>query len=139
MIVSWPEVIKQNSKSEHVSAFWDVVPTVCEIIGEEAPGNIDGLSFLPELINDKKAQKQHEYLYWEFHELGGRQALLMGDWKAVRYNVFDTENSTIELYNLSEDIGETNNVSQEHPEIIKKVETLFQKARIPSETFSFQP
>ena len=86
MIVSWPGKIKQNTHTDHVSAFWDVFPTVSEIAGVDVPNNLDGISFLPTLLGNEK-QLNHEYLYWEFHEKGGRQAVRRGNWKAVRYNV----------------------------------------------------
>jgi arylsulfatase A-like enzyme len=70
MIVWWPEKISSGSESNHVSAFWDVLPTVADIIDAEAPDGIDGISFLPTLVNEP--QPEHDYLYWEFHERGGR-------------------------------------------------------------------
>ncbi len=85
MIVKWPLKVKAGTISGHISAFWDVLPTFADIAGSEVPENIDGISFLPELLGKK--QKQHEYLYWEFHEQGGRQAVRMSRWKAVRLNV----------------------------------------------------
>ena len=85
MIVKWPLKVKAGTISGHISAFWDVLPTFADIAGAEVPENIDGISFLPELLGKK--QKQHEYLYWEFHEQGGRQAVRMSRWKAVRLNV----------------------------------------------------
>lgn len=136
MIVSWPHKIKAGSTSDHLSAFWDVFPTFSELVQEEAPKNIDGISFLPELLG-KSNQKEHDYLYWEFHERGGRQAIRKGNWKAVKYNVLNDPNAPIELYDLSTDIGETRNVAHLHPEMVKEMEALLQTARTPSEVFRF--
>lgn len=136
MIVSWPGKIASNTKTDHVSAFWDIFPTVSEIAGVDVPNNLDGISFLPTLLGDEK-QLNHEYLYWEFHEKGGRQAVRKGHWKAVRYNVLKDPGAPLELYNLSEDIGEENNIAEEHPDIIVEMEKIFKEARTPSDVFAF--
>lgn len=108
-IVSWPGVVEERTRSDHVSAFWDIMPTFCDIIGVDVPENTDGISFLPTMLGNDEAQQKHDYLYWEFHEKGGRQAVRMGPWKAVKYNVFKG-NKPIELYDLRIDIGEENDV-----------------------------
>jgi arylsulfatase len=76
MIASWPDHIEPGTRSDHVSAFWDVMPTLCEIAGVDAPEDTDGLSFLPSLTGNM--QPKHEYLYWEFPEYGGQQAERIG-------------------------------------------------------------
>ena len=135
MIVKWPNKIKANSTSHHVSAFWDIFPTLAEITGAETDEELDGISFLPTLTGD--IQQKHNYLYWEFHERGGRQAIRKGDWKAVKYNVNKKPNQLIELYNLKEDIGEINNVAAQHPKIVEEMEELLETARTPSKIFQF--
>ena len=135
MIVKWPGKIRASSVSDHVSAFWDVMPTLAEITGSSAPEGIDGISFLSELLGKK--QKKHEYLYWEFHEQGGKTALRMGDWKAIRLNADKVPQSAIELYDLSKDEGETTDLSAANPEIVKKMEELMKQAHTPSEVFPF--
>jgi arylsulfatase A len=135
MIVKWSGKVKPGSKSDHISAFWDIMPTLAEIAGISSPGNIDGLSFLPELLG--KTQKQHDYLYWEFHEQGGKTAVRMNNWKAVKLNVDKDPDGLIELYDLSKDIGETNNIAKDNPEIVKKVESIMKQAHVPSKDFPF--
>jgi len=137
MIVRWPEKIAAGSKTDHVSAFWDVFPTFIDIVEAKRPENLDGISFLPTLSKNDDNQKQHEYLYWEFHEKGGRQAIRKGNWKAVRYNVLKDPEAPIELYNLSKDIGEEKNLASEHPDIIVEMEKIFKEARTPSDIFAF--
>jgi arylsulfatase A-like enzyme len=137
MIAWWPGKIEAGSTSDHISAFWDVMPTVAELAGIEKPQNIDGISFLPALLG-KEGQKEHNYLYWEFHEKGGRKALRKGDWKLVQYNVLDPEKTTTELYDLSKDIGEKHNIADDHPEKVKELMGLMNSARTESEVFSFQ-
>lgn len=137
MIAKWQGKIEAGSKTDHISAFWDVFPTLSDVTGVEIPKNIDGISFLPELLGNNSEQKKHDYLYWEFHEKGGRQAIRMGDWKAVKYNVLKTPNKPMELYNLANDLGEENNVTMQFPEVVKQIEALFQEARTPSDVFTF--
>lgn len=136
MIARWPGKIPAGSTSDHVSAFWDVYPTFAEVAGFEKPSNTDGLSFLPTLL-DRGDQPKHEYLYWEFHERGGRIAALKGNWKAVKYDVLENPDAPLQLYNLAEDIGETNNIAEAHPEIVEEMERIFRTARTPSEVFAF--
>jgi arylsulfatase A-like enzyme len=136
MIAWWPGKIEAGTKTDHLSAFWDVMPTVAELAGVQPPQNIDGISFLPTLLN-QEGQKQHEYLYWEFHEKGGRKALRKGNWKLVQYDVLNPEKTTTELYDLSKDIGEENNVANEHPEMVDELLQLMKSARTESEVFTF--
>jgi arylsulfatase A len=135
MLVRWPGKVAAGSVTDHISAFWDILPTLAEITGAEIPQATDGLSFLP-LLTGKK-QKQHEYLYWEFHEQGGKIAARMGKWKAVKINIDKFPQGTMELYDLSKDIGETNNIASSNPMIIKKMETIMKQAHIKSEIFPF--
>ncbi|MBN2270017.1 MAG: arylsulfatase [Sedimentisphaerales bacterium] len=127
-IARWPGKIKPGSVSDHVSAFWDFLPTACEIIGVEPPGDIDGISYLPTLLGRPQDQKTHHHLYWE---LAGRQGIRMGDWKLVRTR----PGATIELYNLADDIGEKNDIGKENPEILAKMTEMLTTARTESEVF----
>jgi arylsulfatase A-like enzyme len=136
MIASWPGKIKPGSRTEHISAFWDVWPTLAELAGAEQPAYLDGISFLPTLLG-APGQQEHDYLYWEFHEKNGRQAIRKGDWKAVRYDVFSDPEADPELYNLKEDIGEEQNVAGQHPEIVAEMAALIKSSRVPSEAFPF--
>lgn len=137
MIASWPGKIKPNTETAHVSAFWDVFPTFGNLIGADVPKDLDGISFLPTLIGNAQEQKKHDYLYWEFHEKGGRQAVRMGDWKAVRYNVLNDPEAPMELYNLEEDLSENHNVATDHPDVILEMQRIFKEARTPSDVFTF--
>lgn len=136
MIAYWPNKIKPNSTSNHISAFWDFLPTVCEIAQIKKPQNIDGISFLSELLGEK--QKSHDYLYWEFLERGGKQALRLGDWKGVRVNMSNNSDAPIELYNLAVDIGEQHNIAAENPEIVREIAEIMEKEHKYSKEFSFE-
>ena len=124
MLVSWPGKI-EKSTSDHISVFYDIFPTLAELVGASVPENLDGKSFLPELMG--KEQEKHDYLYWEFPETGGQQAVRMGNWKAVRQNIVKENNLEIELYDLSKDILEQNNIAADHPDLIKKFEEIMAK------------
>ncbi|WP_057937246.1 arylsulfatase [Algoriphagus resistens] len=124
MVVSWPGMIKP-SVSDHISVFYDIFPTLSELVGVPVPDKLDGKSFLSELLGEK--QEKHEYLYWEFPESGGQQAVRMGNWKAVRQNIVKDNNLDIELYDLSRDILEQNNIAAAHPELIEKFEEIMKK------------
>jgi arylsulfatase A-like enzyme len=133
-IAHWPASIKPGRTSPHPSAFWDFLPTVCELTGIPAPDNIQGLSYLPTLM-DKQGQAAHEHLYWELNEQGGRHALCAGDWKIVRYDLNKNPAGPIELYNLKEDPSETTNLAGKHPDVLKKLTAMLEKERVPCPLF----
>ena len=135
MVAYWPEKIKPGKTSNHISAFWDFLPTVCEIAQIKPPLNIDGISFFPELIGEK--QEKHNYLYWEFHEGGGKQAVRIGNWKGVRLQMSNNEKSPIELYNLSSDLGEQNNIAFKNTDLVKKIDSIMKNEHSYSKEFSF--
>ena len=135
MIAAWPGHITKGSESNHISAFYDVLPTLCEITEIDKPLNTDGISFLPELLG--KENPKHAFLYWEFVGYDGQQAVRMGKWKAIRKNI-KKGNLEIELYNLETDLLEENNVAKENPNIIKKMEQIMLKEHTPSEHFKLE-
>jgi arylsulfatase A-like enzyme len=135
MIARWPDRIQAGSISRHVSAFWDFLPTVCDIAGIPTPNGIDGLSFLPAMLGNEKEQQIHEFLYWEFHERKTtNQAIRMGRWKAVRHSPA----GPIELYDLENDIGETTDIVDKNPDIADKIRVLFEQARSPHEIWGLK-
>lgn len=125
MIANWPGKIAQGSTSELVSAFWDVLPTLADVAGVATPADVDGISFLPELLG-QPGQKEHEFLYWEFPAYQGQQAVRMGDWKGIRKNIFKG-NMEIELYNLVTDPAEQQNIASSHPGIVNEIAEIMKK------------
>ncbi len=140
MVARWPGKIPAGKTSDHISASWDILPTVMEFAGakETVPADVDGLSMAPTLLNAGE-QAMHEYLYWEFPAYGGQQAVRMGNWKATRQNMIREGNMEIELYDLSHDIGEEKNVAAEHPDVIARMTEIMKDARVPAEKFRFRP
>jgi len=126
MIVRWPGKAEAGKVDHHPWAFWDFLPTAAEVAGVDPPGGIDGLSMLPEILGHK--EKDHDPLYWEFHERRFAQAVRMGRWKGVRYGL----NGPLELYDLESDIGERNNIAAQRPEIVARMEDYLKTARTES-------
>jgi len=139
MIASWPTAIEAGSETDHISAFWDVLPTMCEVAGATSPGEIDGISFLNTLTN-KKEQEEHEYMYWEFPEYQGQVAIRIGKWKMIWKDI-KKGNKNIEVYNLENDLQEKNDISSDQPELVESFyEILKAEHKTPEiERFIIQP
>ncbi len=134
MIARWKGTVQAGASSAHISAFWDVLPTLIEVAGGEIPSGIDGLSFLPTLKGQNK-QATHPYLYWEFHEKTGAQAIRQNHWKAIRNDAITQAGNELELYDLRTDIGETQNVAKQFPEKVAEIEALIEQAHSHSPLF----
>jgi arylsulfatase A len=134
MLVRWPGRVPAGSTSDHVWTLWDVLPTLAGLAGARAPDGIDGLDMTNAFTRGGPAP-QHEHLYWEFHEQGGKQAVRMGDWKAVRLDVIRNPRAPTELYDLSTDLAEEHDVAAQHPEIVREMEAIMVRERTASELF----
>ena len=126
-IARWPGRIPAGVVSDQVWAFWDVLPTAAALAGATTPGGLDGVSIVPALLEGKRVDRGP--LYWEFHERAFTRAVRMGDWKGVSRR----PDKTLELYDLSKDIGETKDVVGDHPKVAAKIETFLATARSTSE------
>lgn len=137
-IARYPGKIKAGEKSDHISAFWDMMPTFAELVNTSIPQSVqtDGLSMLPTLLK-KSGQRKHEYLYWEFHEIGGRIAVRKDNWKAVMLNARKGIEQPIELYDLSKDIHEDNNLADQYPERVEEMRNIMKNAHKESAVFPF--
>lgn len=133
-IVRWKGVTKPGTVSDHVWAFWDFLPTVCEVIGVKTPEGLDGVSIAP-TITGRGTQKAHEFLYWEFHENGFRQGVRHKHWKAIR----PAPGAALELYDTKADPGEATNVAAANPDMVKRIEEYLKTARTESKEFPIRP
>ncbi|MCC4211256.1 arylsulfatase [Leeuwenhoekiella parthenopeia] len=129
LIVKWPQKIKAGSTTNMPVATWDFLPTFADLTGIPEPVNIDGISFAPLLLGDTKNQQKHEYLYWEFYELGGRQAIRVGDYKLVKLNVRDPDTPVVsELYDIVSDPTESKNIKADFPDKVSELDSLMNVA-----------
>lgn len=124
----WPGTIPAGRVDEQPWAFWDLMPTFVELSGGKPPVGYetDGKS-LVEYFKGGPAPNR-DYFYWELH-LGEKpvQAARFGNWKAVRNGI----HKPIEIYDLSVDSVEANNLSKVRPDLVKKAEKIFVEAHRP--------
>ncbi len=137
-IVRWPGKVKAGTTNNHQLAFYDLMPTFCELAGienyEEKYANpklendyFDGISFVPALTGEGE-QEKHEFLYWEFHETN-MMGLRMGNWKMV------VKNGTASLYDLETDLHENTNVAAKYPAIVKKMKEIIRREHTDNPLF----
>jgi arylsulfatase len=136
MIASWPGKIEANSTSDLISSFYDVLPTICELTNSPLPDSIDGISMAPTFFG-RDNQVKHSFLFWDYPEYGGQQAVRMAQWKGIRKNI-KQGNLEIELYDLSKDLQELNNVAEEYPEIVEKIAEIMRTEHSPPEVATFK-
>ena len=128
-IARWPGKVPAGSESDHVAYFGDFLATAAELSGSSSPAGLDSVSFAPTLLGQPDQQQKHEFLYWEFHERGTQQAVLMdGHWKALRLR----PNAELELYDLSTDLGENTNLAEQKPEVVGRIANYLETARSES-------
>ena len=121
LIARWPGRITAGSTSSQVSAFWDMMPTLADLVGAPTPEGLDGVSFLPALLGETE-QVEHPAMYWEYHGLwNGAQAVRIGQWKGVRLGGHDDADAPIELYDLDVDPKETTDLAGNHPDVVARV------------------
>ena len=139
MIAYWPGTIEAGTRTDHVSAHWDVLATLAELAGAETPEEQVGVSFAPTLLGETDEQESHPYLYWEFYEKGGKQAIRKGPWKAVRLNRHQTgPEASWEIYHLPDDPSEETDLGPKKPELQKEFHRIAAEASTPNEFFSWK-
>ena len=143
-IAWWPGQVKAGVTNDHQLAFYDIMPTFCELAGvenydtkyanprlvKEGKEYFDGISFAPTLLGED-GQKQHEFLYWEFHETN-MVALRMGDWKLV------VQNGNCRLYDLSVDTHEDNDLATQYPEVVEQMKAIILREHVESDIANFK-
>ncbi|MCF6312367.1 MAG: arylsulfatase [Verrucomicrobiales bacterium] len=139
LIVRWPGHVLPGSVSDYVSGFEDWLPTLMEVVGasSDVPDGLDGVSLVPVLEGEKQVER--DFLYREFPSYGGQQALWVGKWKAVKQEMLKKGKGQIELYDLSVDEGEQNDVAAKYPEVLQRMQKLMDEQHVPSEVFPLPP
>lgn len=128
-IAWWPGRIGPGRVTEHVAYFGDWMATAAQLAGAPVPAGCDSVSFAPTLLGDA-GQAAHEWLYWEFHEGGFRQAALYrGRWKGLRSG---SPEAPVRLFDLQSDPAETRDVAGEQAEIARAVGAYLDTARSES-------
>jgi arylsulfatase A-like enzyme len=129
-VARWPRRIAARTTSDHLAYFPDILPTIGDLAGATIPDGVDGLSILPTLFGRNTAQKEHDYLYWEFM---GWTAVRQGTWRAVK----PAKATAWELYDLSRDPGETKDIAAANPAVVARLTALAAKAHTPVREGSF--
>ena len=130
MLAYWPGMIKAGSTSDHVSAFWDFLPTMAELTGEPVRGKTDGISMVPELLGRKEQQAKHAYLYWELYEGRPNCGVRMGHWKGIVKDRRD--GMKVELYDLRIDEAEQVDVAEGYPLVVNQIRSIMEAAHEPN-------
>lgn len=133
-IVQWNGHVAKGQETDFMCSFWDLMPTLRELNGQKLEDETDGISLLPMLEGRKMGQKEHDFLYFEFQEMGGRQAVRQGPWKLVHLNIRN-DRECYELYNLDEDPSETDNVIESNPTIAESLKAIMVESHIPNPDF----
>lgn len=136
LIVSWPGHVQAGTETDFMCAFWDMMPTFCDILSSDIQTSVealDGISLLP-VLTGQEGQKEHDYLYFEFQEQSGKQAVRKGPWKLIYQNIRGNK-PYYELYNLAADPSERHNVIDRFPDIAAELKEVMKEAHVESEDF----
>jgi arylsulfatase A-like enzyme len=136
-IAYWKGTI-QPAVTDQWLSLWDMYPSFQQIAGLPVTKKVDGISMVPTLLKMGK-QQQHDYLYWEFHENNGRQALRWKNWKLIKLNVNIAASTVVELYDLENDPSEKNDLAEKFPGIVKKLNAMIKAAHLPNKDWPLLP
>lgn len=131
-IARWPGKIPAHSTSDELISFQDMMPTFAQLAGTAIPDNIDGVSVVDALMGNP-LETPHQYLYWDYGHNRDRydQAIRLGKWKGIRHGV----GNDLELYDLSQDPGEANNVADQHPDVVARIDALMKESYTPNDRY----
>lgn len=135
-IVSWPNKIKGNTKSNVLSSFYDMMPTFRELANSKSNFKTDGISLVKAFVSEQNEDAER-YLYWEFPSYGGQQAVRLGKWKGIRKNM-QKGNTQLALYNLEEDLQENFDVADKYPEMVNSILEIMKREHVKSTNKKFQ-
>jgi len=129
-IARWPGKIPPGSVSGHLSAQYDLMATMAQLLGTTVP-DTDGISFLPTLLQ-RGAQREHRFLYFEFPGKGGQLALRLGRWKGVKQGLKKRPDAPWMLFDLAQDPGERQDIAADHPEILRRLDGIVEEEHRPA-------
>lgn len=136
LVAYWPGTIAAGTTSNHISAFWDMLPTLADLSGGKPKATHDGLSLGPTLLGQTAKQKQHESLYFELLERGAmNRALRMGKWKAV---IANWKKDKLQLFDLEADLGERTDVAEQHPKVVASMRAKMEAAHTHSPLWNLE-
>ncbi|KMT66440.1 N-acetylgalactosamine 6-sulfatase [Catenovulum maritimum] len=128
-MIAWaPGTVPAGKTSNHVGYFGDLMATAADLAGVKTPEKLDSVSISPVLFGKDSEQQQHDFVYWEFYEMGGIQALRQGKWKAVRTPMFT---GPVQIYDITKDLGEKNDLADQYPELAAKFDRLMNSSHTP--------
>ena len=137
LVARWPGRIEPGSTTDVPGGWWDLFPSLAELVDAEVPTVANGVSLAPTLLGTG-APNPRTALYWEFPAYGGQLALRVGDWKLVRQNLKrKREQWTLELYDLAQDPAEEHDLSGQHPDLVRTLLETARNERVPSDLFPF--
>lgn len=138
LIVAMPGTVPGGKVNSTVGYFADILPSFAAIGEAESPANIDGIDLSQAFLQNQQLDNQR-VLYWEFHEQGGKQAVRNGNWKGIRLDVQEKGfHDDLELYDLEADPDESENIAEQHPEIVEEMIGIMEKEHVQSEAFPFK-
>ena len=129
MVARWPAKIPADTSSDCTTSLSDLFATFAELVDRELPPESaeDSTSILPVLLGRENRIAKRDSVFILGNGKDSAVAVCSGRWKlVVRYG--DDKERGHELYDLHADPGESNNLSEEHPEIVKTMFTAYQTA-----------
>jgi uncharacterized sulfatase len=133
-IVKWPGHVKAGAVSSQVGYFGDMMATFSDLVQQPLPAGLDSISLLPTLLR-RGGQQQHEYIYFEFYEQGGRQSVRFGNWKAIREPM---KTGPVQLFDLSRDLGERTDLAANRPDIVARAARYMDAAHVDDPKWQVQ-
>jgi arylsulfatase A-like enzyme len=122
--VSFPGKLPSGKTYNQPVSTLDILPTACAAAGAKTPADFDGVNLLPHLTGEKSVTP-HEALYWRF---GPQKAVRKGSWKLVDWRDFEAkQNSGWQLYDLSQDLGETHDLAAAQPQLVAELSAAWEK------------